>query len=84
MPLFYYVLHFWLLHVVTVALAWMRYGGASFAYFFSPVPSMGGSRDVFPADFGYPLWVTYVAWISCRRRALSALPLVCRSEGSAA
>jgi uncharacterized membrane protein len=63
-PLFYYVLHFWLLHVVTALLAWLRYGGASFAYFFSPVPSMGGSRDVFPADFGYPLWVTYVAWIS--------------------
>ena len=62
-PLFYYVLHFWLLHVVTVALAWMRYGAASFAYFFSPVPSMGGSRDVFPPDFGYPLWATYVAWI---------------------
>ena len=63
-PLFYYVLHFWLLHVVASALAWMRYGSASFAYFFSPMPSMGGSREVFPPDFGYPLWVTYVAWIA--------------------
>jgi hypothetical protein len=44
-------------------LAWARYGSASFAYLFSPVPSMGGSRDVFPPDFGYPLWVTYVVWV---------------------
>jgi uncharacterized membrane protein len=63
-PLFFYVLHFWLLHIVAVALAWTRYGSASFAYIFSPVPSMGGSREAFPADYGYPLWVTYVAWIS--------------------
>jgi uncharacterized membrane protein len=63
-PLFYYVLHFWLLHLLTVALAWLRYGSASFAYFFSPVPSMGGAREVFPSDFGYPLWVAYAAWIS--------------------
>jgi uncharacterized membrane protein len=62
-PFFYYVLHFFLLHVVASALAWLRYGNASLAYLFSPMPSMGGSRDVFPADFGYPLWVTYVAWI---------------------
>jgi uncharacterized membrane protein len=63
-PLFFYVLHFWLLHVVTSALAWARYGRASFAYLLSPVPSMGGSRDLFPADFGYSLWVTYVVWIA--------------------
>ena len=63
-PFFFYVLHFWLLHAVASALAWARYGSESFAYFFSPLPSMGGSREVFPADFGYPLWVTYVAWIS--------------------
>ena len=24
---------------------------------------MGGSRELFPPDFGYPLWVTYAAWI---------------------
>ena len=29
----------------------------------SPVPSMGGSRDLFPPDFGYPLWVVYLVWI---------------------
>jgi uncharacterized membrane protein len=61
-PLFFYVVHFWLLHAVTSAFAWARYGRASLAYVFSPVPSMGGSRDVFPADFGYPLWVTYAVW----------------------
>jgi hypothetical protein len=25
---------------------------------------MGGPRELFPADFGYPLWVTYAVWLS--------------------
>ena len=24
---------------------------------------MGGPRELFPADFGYPLWVTYAVWV---------------------
>ncbi len=63
-PFFFYVLHFWLLHIVAAALALMRYGSVSFGYFFTPVPSMGGNREIFPADYGYPLWVAYVAWIA--------------------
>ena len=39
----------------------LRRRGASFPL--SPVPSMGGSRDLFPPDFGYPLWVVYLVWI---------------------
>jgi len=26
-------------------------------------PSMGGSRELFPADFGYSLGIVYVVWI---------------------
>ena len=63
-PFFYYVAHFWLLHVLASLLAWLRYGSASLAYLFNPLPSMGGPRTMFPEDFGYPLWVTYAAWIS--------------------
>jgi hypothetical protein len=44
-------------------MAWFRYGEASLAFLRSPLPSMGGSAKLFPAGFGYPLWVAYVVWI---------------------
>lgn len=62
-PLFYYVVHFWLIHILASAMAWMRYGSASFVYLFTPLPSMGGPRQLFPPDFGYPLWVSYAMWV---------------------
>ena len=60
-PLFYYVVHFWLAHIAASAVAAWQYG-VTLAFFSGPFPSMGGSRDLFPPGFGYPLWVTYVAW----------------------
>ena len=63
-PFFYYVVHFWAIHVLAAVMAWLRYGNAAFGFLFMPFPSMGGPRDAFPADFGYPLWVTYVVWIA--------------------
>ena len=27
-----------------------------------PLPSMGGPAALFPAGFGYPLWVTSLVW----------------------
>ena len=63
-PLFYYVLHFWVIHAVASAMAWFRYGADSFAFLFHPLPSMGGPRPLFPADFGDPLWVAYTVWIA--------------------
>lgn len=63
-PLFYYVLHFFALHLLASTLAWLRYGSASFAFFFNPLPSMGGPAPLFPEGFGYPLWITYVVWIA--------------------
>ena len=63
MPFFYYVTHFWALHLLVALMAWLRYGGAAIPLLLSPVPSMGGSRDLFPPDFGYPLWVVYLVWI---------------------
>ena len=44
-------------------MAWQRYGSASFALLFQPLPSMGGPRPLFPTDFGYPLWVSYAVWV---------------------
>ena len=62
-PFFFYVLHFFALHVVCAVMARLRYGADAMAFMFSPVPSMGGSRELFPPDFGYSLGVTYLVWI---------------------
>jgi uncharacterized membrane protein len=63
-PMFYYVLHFWMAHLLAAMAAAFRYGSASLAFLFSPLPSMGGSRPLFPPDYGYPLWVSYAMWIT--------------------
>jgi uncharacterized membrane protein len=63
-PLFYFVLHFFLAHAVAVVMAVFTHGGAAWSFMFQPVPSMGGPATAFPAGFGYDLWVTYVAWIA--------------------
>jgi uncharacterized membrane protein len=63
-PFFYYVTLFWILHAIASSFAWLRYGSTSLAFLFNPLPSMGGPRELFPADFGYPLWVTYAVWLS--------------------
>jgi len=60
-PLFYYVVHFFLAHVAASAVAAVQYG-VTLAFLSGPFPSMGGSRDLFPPGFGHPLWVTYLAW----------------------
>jgi uncharacterized membrane protein len=61
-PLFYFVIHFYAAHAAAAFLAWLRYGPASLAFVFHPVPSMGGPRELFPAGFGYDLWVVYAVW----------------------
>jgi uncharacterized membrane protein len=61
-PFFYFIVHFWVIHALASLMAWLRYGNASLAYLFAPLPSMGGPRDLFPPDFGYSLWVVYAVW----------------------
>jgi uncharacterized membrane protein len=61
-PLFYFIAHFYAAHAVGILLALLRYGRASFPFLFQPMPSMGGARQLFPADFGYDLWVAYAVW----------------------
>ena len=76
-PLFFFVAHFFLAHLAAVLLALWRYGAATWSFFFHPLPSMGGSRSLYPQDFGYDLWVVYVVWAvivlllyqACRRVA---------------
>jgi uncharacterized membrane protein len=60
-PLFYFVVHFFWIHIILVAFTWFRYGNAPFLLL--PLPSMGGPRALFPPDFGYDLWVVYLVWV---------------------
>lgn len=62
-PMFYFILHFYLIHALAVVAAWLRYGSAAARFVFNPMPSMGGPRDLFPAEFGYSLWVVYAVWM---------------------
>lgn len=61
-PLFYFVIHFYAIHFLAKAMALARYGRPAMSFLFQPVPSMGGPRQLYPPDFGYDLWVTYVVW----------------------
>ncbi len=60
-PLFFFVAHFFLIHVLTFPVAQLWYGDSSFLW--QPLPSMGGRAEAFPPNFGYPLWFTYAIWL---------------------
>ena len=61
-PLFYFLLHLFLIHVLTIPLALVHYGRA--AFLLNPLPSMGGPANLYPPAYGYPLWIVYVVWVS--------------------
>jgi uncharacterized membrane protein len=73
-PLFYFVLHFYAIHLLLGVMSYFRYGSHAFSFIFNAMPAMGGPREAYPPDFGYPLWVTYVIWV-CLVAAL--YPLCC-------
>jgi len=60
-PLFYFVVHLFLIHGLAVLLALLRYGHAGFML--SPLPSMGGPM-VYPPDYGFGLGGVYAIWIA--------------------
>jgi uncharacterized membrane protein len=61
-PLFYFVVHLFLIHALTIPFALLRYGRADFL--FNPLPSLGGPTKLFPPHYGYPLWVVYAVWLA--------------------
>jgi uncharacterized membrane protein len=61
-PLFYFLVHFFVIHLLTIPFAIFRYGHA--AFLLNPMPSVGGAMDLYPPDFGYPLWVVYAVWVA--------------------
>jgi uncharacterized membrane protein len=60
-PLFYFVVHLFLIHGLAVLLAVVRYGQAGFML--SPLPSMGGPA-IYPTDYGFGLGGVYAIWIA--------------------
>lgn len=76
-PLFYYLTHFFIAHLIATLLALATYGSRAFGFVFGPYPSMGGARAAFPPGFGFELWVVYAVWLAvlvlcyplCRRYA---------------
>ena len=61
-PLFYFLVHLFVIHILTIPFALLRYGQAGFLR--NPSPSMGGPASLYPPDYGYPLWVVYAVWIT--------------------
>ena len=61
-PLFYYVVHWYVLHLTAIAFAWIRYGRVDFM--FALPPALSFVPPVYPSGYGYDLWVVYVVWIA--------------------
>ena len=61
-PFFYYVAHMLTAHLVAVALNFARYGRAPFLLL--PPPSLGSPGEIFPPNYGFPLWTVYAVWIA--------------------
>ena len=70
-PLLYFVLHIPIIHLMAVGLTWLRYGDAPFLWL--PPPTLGTSRDAFPPDYGWDLWVAYAVTFA----AVSVLYPIC-------
>ena len=60
-PFFYYGAHLLLAHLIAIGMNFVRYGAKSFLLI-AP-PSMGSSSELFPVDYGFPLWTVYAVWV---------------------
>ena len=60
-PFFYYGAHLLLAHLIEIGMNFVCYGAKSFLLI-AP-PSMGSSSELFPVDYGFPLWTVYAVWI---------------------
>jgi len=60
-PLSYYVLHVFLIHLIAVILSYITYGKAS--WLFENHNLIGGITDAFPKGYGYNLATLYFIWI---------------------
>ena len=72
-PFFFFLFHMAVAHILAIALGALRYGTGRFLLF--PPPSLGGPRELFPADYGFSLPAVYLIWFAV---IVIAYP-VCRS-----
>jgi hypothetical protein len=61
-PFFYYTAHLAVAHLIAIAMNFVRYGQKPFLLI-AP-PSMGTPAELFPADYGFPLWTVYAVWLA--------------------
>lgn len=61
-PLFYFIGHFFVAHLLTIPLALLRYGHAGFL--FNPQLPTGAVANPYPPDYGYSLGVAYLIWVT--------------------
>ena len=59
-PMFYYLLHVPLMHLVAVVFAYVKYGHAEWLFLNWPPP---GQPQLEPQGYGYDLWVVYAVWL---------------------
>jgi uncharacterized membrane protein len=61
-PLFFFLGHFGLAHLLSKAVDLLRYGPQPFLL--TPSPTVGGDRALWPADWGFSLPIVYLAWLT--------------------
>ncbi|MDQ3199586.1 MAG: hypothetical protein M3Q46_10480 [Verrucomicrobiota bacterium] len=61
MPLFFYLLHFPLLHLLALGYSLVKYGRAPWI-FLAPA-AWNGDLKVYPADFGFGVAGIYLIWV---------------------
>lgn len=61
-PLFYFIGHLLVGHLLAFPLAWFRYGHVGFLL--NLLPTLGGQRELYPADYGYSLGQVYLIWMA--------------------
>ncbi len=81
-PLFYYIVHWYVLHLTALAFAWWRYGRIDFM--FGLPASLAIIPSSYPPGYGYDLWVVYLVWVGIVAALYPAVPVVRRREGAEA
>ena len=71
-PLFFYVVHWYVIHSTALVFAWLRYGRVDFI--FALPPALSFVPPSYPPGYGYDLWIVYLVWIAI----VAALYPVCR------
>ena len=71
-PLFFYIVHIFLIHAIALLISYLRYGGPS-GLFVGPL-FHGDARPLYPPDYGFGLAGVYAVWLF----VVIALYPVCR------